>query len=332
MAEGYQVTRIVGFVLVQNEESFVTWAISNVLEFCDEIIVMENNSTDATWERIEALAARHPKIRAHRVANAGRTNEYAVPFVGQDVWLFGVDGDEIYDPLGLARFRKRVLEGEFRTAREIRGHTVHARTIDLDAQSATGFVTPAAKAATKFYYAGAIDSWHANTQRLHGRPVYKEGWEAAERVHLAATQSWEEADLRMLHLCFFPRSTINPDVAVRQNITDRSFRNIWRRPVFSMLEALGLGRGRVGEYVRRLAGIRKPQHYAVGDIEERSIAGFGRPADFGLPGAEAVERQIAEITERRRADPAELVRTAEKRVSRAASRRTGRTGRTGKTS
>lgn len=325
-------TRIVGIVLVQNEENFVTWAISNVLEFCDEIIVLENNSTDATWARIEAMAARHSKIKAHRVTQADRTNEYAIPFVGQDVWLFGVDGDEIYDPAGLARFRQRVLAGEFSAAREIRGHTVHARTIDLDGQSATGFVTPAAKAATKFYYAGAIESWHGNTQRLHGRPVYKDGWEPADRVQSSAHGTWEQADLRMLHLCFFPRSTINADVAVRQNITDRSFRNVWRRPVFAMLAALGLDRGRMGDYIRRLAGIRKPQHYAVGDLEERSIAGFGRPADFDLPGAGAVEAQIAEISDRRRADPTELVRTADSRVSRKASRQRGRTGRTGKRS
>lgn len=325
-------TRIVGIVLVQNEENFVVWAISNVLEFCDEIIVLDNNSTDATWERIQTLAARHPKIRAERVVHADRTNEYAVPFVGQDVWLFGVDGDEIYDPTGLIRFRQRILDGEFRRAREIRGHTVHARTIDLDAQVAVGFVTPAAKAATKLYYAGAMESWHANTQRLHGRPVYKPGWESADRVHSAGSETWTQADLRMLHLCFFPRSTVNADVAVRQNITDRSFRNVWRRPVFSLLAALGLGGGRLGKYVRRLAGIRKPQHYAVGELEERSIAGFGRPADFGLPGADAVEARIAEISERRRADPTELVRTAASRESRRASRQSEKTGRTEKRS
>lgn len=325
-------TRIVGIVLVQNEENFVTWAISNVLEFCDEIIVLENNSTDATWQRIQALAAKHPKIRAHRVVHADRTNQYAVPFVGEDVWLFGVDGDEIYDPAGLSRFRRRILDGEFRGAREVRGHTVHARTIDLDRQLAVGFVTPAAKAAIKFYYAGAMESWHANTQRLHGRPVYKQGWEGADRVQSAENETWEQGDLRMLHLCFFPRSTLNPDVAVRQNITDRSFRNVWRRPVFSLLAALGLGSGRLGKHVRRLAGIRKPQHYAIGELEERSIAGFGRPTDFGLPGADAVEAQIAEISERRLADPTELVRTAASRESRGASRRSGRTGRTAKRS
>jgi hypothetical protein len=138
--------------------------------------------------------------------------------------------------------------------------------------------------------------------------------------------------LRMLHLCFFPRSTINPDLTVRQNITDRSFRNVWRRPVFALFAALGLDRGRMGQHIRRLAAIRKPQHYAVGDLEERSIAGFGRPADFGLPGADAVEAQIAEISDRRRADPTELVRTADSRVSRTASLRTGRTVRTEKRS
>lgn len=325
-------TRIVGIVLVRNEENFVTWAISNVLEFCDEIIVLDNNSTDATWERLEALAARSGKISLHRVANADRTNAYAVSFVGQDVWLFGVDGDEIYDPAGLEQFRQRILGGEFRHVREIRGHTVHARTIDFDRQSAVGFVSPPAKAATKLYYAGAIDSWHANTQRLHGRPVYKPEWENAEPVNLARREPWEQGQLRMLHLCFFPRSSVDPAVAVRKNITDRSLRNVWRRPVFSLLSAIGLGRGRIGSYVRRLAGIRKPQHYAVGGLEERLIAGFGRPADFDLPGAQAVEAQVAAISQRRLADETELVRTAEWREKPAGRRRSKRKARTGKRS
>jgi hypothetical protein len=143
---------------------------------------------------------------------------------------------------------------------------------------------------------------------------------------------WEQGDLRMLHLCFFPRSPINPEVAVRQNITDRSFRNVWRRPVFSVLAWLGLSRGRLGAYVRRVAGIRKPQQYAIGELEQRSIAGFGRPADFNLPGADAVEAQVTAISARRLADPNELVRTAATYVSRATSRRTGKTGRTAKRS
>ena len=37
-------TRIVGIVLVRNEENFVTWAIQNAIDFVDEMLVIDNMS------------------------------------------------------------------------------------------------------------------------------------------------------------------------------------------------------------------------------------------------------------------------------------------------
>ena len=107
------VTRIVGICLVRNEENFALWALGNALDFCDEILVIDNFSSDRTYPLLERFAAANPKVRLIRDANASGTNAYIQEYIGQDVWLFGIDGDEIYDREGLARFRARLLAGEF---------------------------------------------------------------------------------------------------------------------------------------------------------------------------------------------------------------------------
>ena len=35
-------------------------------------------------------------------------------YAGTDTWVFGVDGDELYDPAGLTAFRAQLLDGAHR--------------------------------------------------------------------------------------------------------------------------------------------------------------------------------------------------------------------------
>ena len=53
---------IVGICLVKNEEYFITWALMNVLEFCDNILIMDNLSDDLTGEIIRCIAEEHHHI------------------------------------------------------------------------------------------------------------------------------------------------------------------------------------------------------------------------------------------------------------------------------
>lgn len=297
--------RIVGIVLVQDEENFITWAIGNAIEFCDEILVIDNLSRDATPARLAALAARHSKIRLIRESNPLRTNAFVQPYIGKDVWVFGLDGDEIYDPAGLARLRRRLLAGAYADHWSVSGHSVHATRIDLGSGVATGYATPAAAPATKLYNFAIIESWHENTQRLHGSPVLKPGYDLKKHLGRAQTESWEDCDLRNVHLCFFPRSRRNAEVEIRKNITDRSFRNVVRRPLFRALQSFGLAGGQLGRYLAPRATIKKFVRYMRGDLEERQVGGFGRPADYADldPDAAATEAMLAAISARRIAEP-----------------------------
>jgi hypothetical protein len=54
--------RIVGIVLLHNEDVFVGQAVRNVVGFCDRIHVVDHLSTDHTWEIVQALARLRPTL------------------------------------------------------------------------------------------------------------------------------------------------------------------------------------------------------------------------------------------------------------------------------
>lgn len=43
---------IIGIVLVKNEDLFIDGVLTNILDFCDEIIVADNLSKDGTQEKV----------------------------------------------------------------------------------------------------------------------------------------------------------------------------------------------------------------------------------------------------------------------------------------
>jgi len=298
-------TRIVGIVLVRDEENFVTWAIENAIGFVDEMLVIDNLSRDGTPARLAALAARHPKIRLIRDGQPDRTNRHLQSYIGQDVWVFGLDGDEIYDRDALGRMRARVLSGEFARRWSVFGHSIHATVLDLDGGRAIGYATPPAAPATKLYNFAILDSWHANTQRLHGRPVLRPGYDLADGWKTAGGTSWADSDFRNLHMCFFPRSSLDAETELRLNITDRSFRNVVRRPIFKALRALGV-KGKLADYLAQRSGLKKSLRYMRGDVVELALGtGVGRPADHaGLdPRSGQVEALVAAVSARRSRAP-----------------------------
>jgi glycosyltransferase involved in cell wall biosynthesis len=52
-------TRIVGIMLVKDEDLYVEQAVRNVLAFCDEIFLADNGSRDETLAVLERLVAEH---------------------------------------------------------------------------------------------------------------------------------------------------------------------------------------------------------------------------------------------------------------------------------
>ncbi len=260
-------TQIIGIVLVRNEGRFVRRAVGNVLEFCDRLILADHRSGDGTPEILKEIADGHPgKASFHEVSDPRESHDFLKPFVGTDTWVFGVDGDEIYDFRGLERLRPRLLAGEFARHWMILGNVLHCDRLDLHDGRASGFPSPPSRSITKLYNFAAIDSWEGDTpERLHGgEPMFRKGFDGQEKRQLQTEYSWEESPLRCLHACFVPRSSRDQDGASRENIME-TYRGGWT--------------ARIKRLARWLAGRReasdwKRERYARGERMTVATAPF----------------------------------------------------------
>lgn len=230
--------RIVGIVLARNEDLFVGRAVRNAAAFCDEWILCDHGSTDRTGAVLEDLASELPSARLHRISHPRESHELLKRFCGTNTWVFGVDGDEIYDPAGLVRMRERLMRGEFHDSWMILGNALHVTALAEDNTTAAGHLSPPCRSMTKLYNFAAIESWDGNCpERLHGgEPVFREGYSAAARRNLHEETDWDGADFRCLHLCFLPRSSRDAPGAVRRNIMEtygssrrEAWMNAWKR-------------------------------------------------------------------------------------------------------
>ena len=213
-------TRFIGIVLVKNEDRFVRVAVENVLEFCDEVLLVDNESTDRTLDILKQIADRSSKAHLHSISHPRESHELLKPFIEKNNWIFAVDGDEIYDPSALEKFRSMVLNGDFNRHWMVLGNVLHCD--QLDDQQAHGWLAPPSRSITKFYNFAAIESWDGDTpERLHGGdPVFRTGFSDSDKRRLELEYDWDASPLRCLHTCFMPRSSCDAQVQSRENIME----------------------------------------------------------------------------------------------------------------
>ena len=210
--------QIIGLMLVRNDDRFVGQALRNVLGFCDKVLVLDHASTDHTLERVEAVAAScREKVEVHRIADVEESHAFVLPFVGKPVWLLAVDGDEIYDPSGLARLRHDMLRGEYDRFWRLYGHVLNVTHLDSKRKQAKGYSSPPGHSMTKLYNMEAIESWEGAPQRLHGGTmVLKPQWDLKSGIHAFFHRTgWEESLFRCLHMVFVRRSSRQITTLVR---------------------------------------------------------------------------------------------------------------------
>ena len=300
--------RIVGVCLLRNEEYFAAWALMNIAAFCDRIIVMDNRSEDRTRRIVEAVADRHPHIDILDVKNPRRTHRHLESLAGTRTWVFGVDGDEIYDPAGLAILRKRLLAADYADCWRLAGHAVHALGVRLGEGRAFGYSQPHVKSMVKLCNFHAIESWQKGNERMHGgKIVFRPGY--GEATHdLWKHEAWSGSVLRCLHLCFMPRSSMDNSSVLANGEFGR------RNPAELQKERFLIRR--LSRSVRRYfnPGIMdwrdyKRLRYARGPVSDFDISGFGAPSDFhafdpDCGEAMAVLRAVADLRERKDHDAA----------------------------
>lgn len=215
---------VIGIVLVRNEDLFVRQAVLNILDFCDRIVLADNGSADGTAGLLLQLASQYPeKLAYHRISHPSESHALIKSYAGQNVWIFGVDGDEIYDPARLMEFRPRLLSGEFSKNWMVRGNVLHCAELSQESGLARGYLSPPSRSITKLYNFAAINSWQGDTvERLHGGTIcFRPGFGHYDKRNLEQETDWDHAPLRCLHLCFLRRSSADsPNPAARENIME----------------------------------------------------------------------------------------------------------------
>lgn len=242
-------------MLVRNEDRFLRRAALNIADFCDRILIADHQSQDATPEICAELARTSPKFEIHRIRDPRESHELLVPFANTETWVFGVDGDELYDPAGLAKVRARLHAGEWRQWWVVFGNVLNCDALDETAGTASGWLAPPCRSMTKLYNFAAVERLDPATKhRLHGRhDAFNPGWEAASsRCELYKSLAWEAAEFRALHTCWLPRSSRDENAA-RRNVTE----SLGLRNRLKTFAARWLGRARASDY--------KQQKYRRGD-------------------------------------------------------------------
>lgn len=241
---GEENCRIVGISLVRNEDLFLDRVLRNAFAFCDSMIIADHGSRDGTAAIGRRWAAAEDAVDYVRLENAAESHDLIRPFAGTRTWIFAVDGDEIYDPSGLARLREAILRGDFDRYRQIYGHALHCDELDLETKEACGYLSPPCRTVTKLYNFGALEDWEGPCpERLHGgRIVFKPGYDASMNSNLLHEMDWEESPFRCLHAVFLRRSSLDgPLGAGRLNISEKNSRGLVSRLAGGVRSRLGGG-------------------------------------------------------------------------------------------
>ena len=200
------------------------------------------------WEILNDLAREYGHLDIHRVSHAGDSHKLVEGYAGTPTWVFGVDGDELYDPGRLAGFRGELLAGAYGRAFKVAANVLNCVELDSDRRQASGYLSPPSRSITKLYNFEAIEAWRGDgAERLHGgRIVFRDGYDERTVENIGEQVGWEESPLRCLHACFLQRSSGETPGGAQAG-----------RPI---LEETGMqDRSLRGRVKRRLRGHRPPE-------------------------------------------------------------------------
>ena len=244
--------RIVGITLVRDEDLFVEQAIRNVLDFSDEVIALEHRSIDETPAILERLAGESSKLRVHRIADLRDSHDFVAGYAGESVWVVGFDGDQLFDPIGLAALRPRLLDGELDAYWSVVGRGFNCLELDATTGTARGYHAPPSRGTPKLLNFAAIDAWDGPTrERLHGGTIrFRPGFGGDSRSDELQRLAWEETPLRWLHLCFLRRSSRRPETTRFNPAEEAARRAPHERLRRAAARMLGRPMGKIEAYSR----------------------------------------------------------------------------------
>lgn len=234
--------KIVGICLVQNDDRFLDTVLHNVYEFCDELIIADHHSKDRTSEIANEWANKHNHIRYHRIAHPSESQDLIAPYYGEDVWLFAVDGDEIYEPDRLAGFKLQLQQGRFSDKWQVLGKVLHCDGFDSESKKAEGYLARPSRSMTKLYNFSVISDWKGpHSERLHGGDVvFIDPKHKDAKDHGESELPWDDAVFRCLHMVFLRRSSLQTEHDVsRPNIAEKNAFSLLGKIKYRLMQCFG---------------------------------------------------------------------------------------------
>ena len=269
-------TQLVAVFLVRDEDAFVERAIRNVAHVCDRMYAFDHLSSDGTAEILRGLSHELDHLVVRRTSDAGDSHRAIEGYAGTRTWVLGVDGDELYDPAGLAELKKRLEDGLYDDAFHLKGHVLNCTELDEEAGRAAGHMAPPSRPVTKLFNLAAVSSWTGCLERLHGgQPVFREGYGWESLRYVSEESDWDHDPLRMLHACFLKRSSKDAEGDVRLGLPETG---AWRRGARGLVDRLRRRRHldpRMKEY-RQRGSSWKQEWYARGPLVSADARPFLR--------------------------------------------------------
>jgi len=207
--------QIIGICVIKNEDIYIKNVLDNIIDFCDTILVIDNQSTDETVSIVKKCVNEHSKISLYFLKNINKSHKYVEPFVGKDVWAFGVDGDELYDAVGLRTLRRQILSGEYQKDWMLRGYFFHLIEMDKEKKMGYGYLAPPSKDPNKLYNLKLLKSWkndktqpifHPQTHVFRNSKYYSQHYPPKKKLY--NMYNWKDCPLRCVHTRMIKRSSI----------------------------------------------------------------------------------------------------------------------------
>lgn len=98
-------------VLAKNEEKNIVRCVNSLL-FCDEILIVDDNSTDSTVRKIKSLHDPKIKVFSRDLVSFSDQRNWAIE-KAEGVWVLFIDADEIVSPKLQSEIQKNIDKGDF---------------------------------------------------------------------------------------------------------------------------------------------------------------------------------------------------------------------------
>ena len=92
--------KVTGMLRVKNEERWIERCLASILPLCDEIIVLDDHSTDATFELCKAMPKTTVYASPFEDLNEARDKNFLLCTITEGMpplpdWIIAIDGDEV---------------------------------------------------------------------------------------------------------------------------------------------------------------------------------------------------------------------------------------------